>query len=48
MPQNFEAGRRIERDAIIGAALELANWRDVPVPTEGLSRPTRLGADTPK
>ncbi|MGE5538282.1 MAG: ketopantoate reductase family protein [Gemmatimonas sp.] len=33
MLQDFEAGRPLELDAIVGAVIELARRRDVPVPT---------------
>ena len=33
MLQDYEAGRRLELDAIVGAVIELAEIVDVPVPT---------------
>jgi 2-dehydropantoate 2-reductase len=46
MLQDFEAGRPIELDAIVGAVLDLAKRRDVPVPTiEALWGLTKLRAE---
>lgn len=47
MLQDFEAGRPIELDAIVGAVIELARLRNVPVPTiEGIWALARLRAET--
>jgi len=47
MLQDFEAGRPIELDAIVGAVIALARLRDVPVPIiEGLWGLAKLRAET--
>ncbi|HET9149959.1 MAG TPA: 2-dehydropantoate 2-reductase [Alphaproteobacteria bacterium] len=47
MLQDFEAGRPIELDAIVGAVIELARLKSVPVPTiEGIWAMARLRAET--
>jgi 2-dehydropantoate 2-reductase len=47
MLQDFEAGRPIELDAIVGAVIEFARLKNVPVPTiEGIWAMARLRAET--
>jgi 2-dehydropantoate 2-reductase len=47
MLQDFEAGRPIELDSIVGAVIDLAKRRDVPVPTiEALWGLAKLRAET--
>jgi 2-dehydropantoate 2-reductase len=47
MLQDFEAGRPLELDSIVGAVLDLAKRRDVPVPTiEALWGLAKLRAET--